>query len=167
MFCFVGCLTSLQQASVSQRRICTDNFTCCHTEIEAADQTFYLTQSQCTDTGPTSPSTDPIMPVASKGRLTDQVREERLLITSVREDLLIMSAREDLLIMSAREDLLIMSAREELMIMSAGEELMIMSARDSDARNFRRQPPQSFADRGGVAQADITPIDFQTGFRYL
>ena len=30
----VGCLTSLQQASVSQGRICSDNFTCCHTEIE-------------------------------------------------------------------------------------------------------------------------------------
>ena len=30
---FVGCLTSQQQASVSQGRICTDNFTCCHTEM--------------------------------------------------------------------------------------------------------------------------------------
>ena len=55
----VGCLTSQQQASVSQGRICSDNFTCCHTEIEAADPTFYLTQSQYTDTGPTSPSADP------------------------------------------------------------------------------------------------------------
>ena len=58
----VGCLTSQQQASVSQGRICSDNFTCCHTEIEVADQTFYLTQSQHTDTGPTSPSADPITP---------------------------------------------------------------------------------------------------------
>ena len=58
----VGCLTSQQQASVSQGRICSDNFTCCHTEIEVADQTFYLTQSQYTDTRPTSPSADPIMP---------------------------------------------------------------------------------------------------------
>ena len=41
----VGCLMSQQQASVSQGRICTDNFTCRHTEIEAADQTFYLTYS--------------------------------------------------------------------------------------------------------------------------
>ena len=57
----VGCLTSQQQASVSQGRICKDNFTCCHTEIEVADQTFYLTQSQYTDTGPTSPCADPIM----------------------------------------------------------------------------------------------------------
>ena len=63
----VGCLTSQQHASVSQGRICTDNFTCCHTEIEVADQTFYLTQSQYTDTGPTSPSSDPIMPGAWQG----------------------------------------------------------------------------------------------------
>ena len=64
---FVGCLTSQQHASVSQGRICSDNFTCCHTEIEVADQTFHLTQSQCTDTGPTSPSTDPITPGAWQG----------------------------------------------------------------------------------------------------
>ena len=64
---FVGCLTSQQHASVSQGRICTDSFTCCHTEIEAADQTFHLTQSQYTDTGPTSPSTDPITPGAWQG----------------------------------------------------------------------------------------------------
>ena len=63
----VGCLTSQQQASVSQGRICSDNYTCCHTEIEVADQTFYLTQSQYTDTGPTSPSTDPITPSAWQG----------------------------------------------------------------------------------------------------
>ena len=64
---FAGCLTSQQHASVSQGRICSDNFTCCHTEIEVADQTFYLTQSQYTDTGPTSPSTDPITPGAWQG----------------------------------------------------------------------------------------------------
>ena len=63
----VACLTSQQQASVSQERICSDNFTCCHTEIEVADQTFYLTQSQYTDTGPTSPSADPITPGAWQG----------------------------------------------------------------------------------------------------
>ena len=63
----VGCLTFQQHASVSQRRIRPDNFTCCHTEIEVTDQTFYLTQSQYTDTGPTSPSTDPIMPGAWQG----------------------------------------------------------------------------------------------------
>ena len=58
----IGCLTSQQQASVSQGRICSDNFTCCHPEIEVANPTFYLTQSQYTDTGPTSPSADPITP---------------------------------------------------------------------------------------------------------
>ena len=45
-------------------------FTCCHTEIEAADQTFYLTQSQYTDTGPTSPSADPITPGAWRYRVS-------------------------------------------------------------------------------------------------
>ena len=63
----VGCLTSQQHASVSQRRICSDNFTCCPTETEVADQTFHLTQSQYTDTGPTSPSADPITPGAWQG----------------------------------------------------------------------------------------------------
>ena len=63
----VGCLTSQQQAGVSQGRICSDNFTCCHTETEVADPTFYLTQSQYTDTGPTSPSADPITPGAWQG----------------------------------------------------------------------------------------------------
>ena len=64
---FVGCLTSQRHASVYQGRICEDNFTCCHTEIELADQTFYLTQSQYTDTGLTSPSADPISPGAWQG----------------------------------------------------------------------------------------------------
>ena len=64
---FVGCLTSQQQASVSQGQICSDNFTCCHTEIEVADQPFHLTQSQYTDTGPTSHSADPITPGAWQG----------------------------------------------------------------------------------------------------
>ena len=63
----VGCLTSQQQASVSQGRICSGNFTCCHTETEVADQTFYLTHSQYTDDGPTSPSADPITPSAWQG----------------------------------------------------------------------------------------------------
>ena len=64
---FVGCLTSQQHASVPQGRIFSDNFTCCHTDIEVADQTFHLTQSQYTDTGPTSPSTDPITPGTWQG----------------------------------------------------------------------------------------------------
>ena len=59
---FVGWLLNVPATcySVSQGRICSDNFTCCHTEIEVADQT----QSQYTDTGPTSPSADPITPGA-------------------------------------------------------------------------------------------------------
>ena len=63
----VACLTSQQHASVSQGRICSNNLTGCHTEIEVADQKFYLTQSQYTDTGPTSPSADPITPGAWQG----------------------------------------------------------------------------------------------------
>ena len=63
----VGCLTSQQYASVSQGRICTDNIMCCHTETEVADQTFYLIQSQYTDTGLTSPSADPITPGVWQG----------------------------------------------------------------------------------------------------
>ena len=38
-----------------------------HTEIEVADQTLYLTQSQHTGTGPVSPSADPITPGAGQG----------------------------------------------------------------------------------------------------
>ena len=41
-------------------RICSDNLTCCHTEMEAADQTCHRTQSQYADTKPTSPSANPI-----------------------------------------------------------------------------------------------------------
>ena len=64
---FVGSLTSQQHASVSQGRICSDNFTCCHTEKEVADQTLHLTLPQYTATGPTSPSTDPITPGVWQG----------------------------------------------------------------------------------------------------
>ena len=60
----VVCLMSQQHASVSRGRICSDSCMCCHTEIEVADQTFHLTQSQYTDTGSTSPSADPITPGA-------------------------------------------------------------------------------------------------------
>ena len=35
--------------------------------MEVADPTFYLAQSQYTDTGPTSPSADPITPGAWQG----------------------------------------------------------------------------------------------------
>ena len=64
----VGCLTSQQHASVSHGRICFDKCTCCHTERELTDQFFYLTQSQYTDTGPTSPSADPVTPDTWQGR---------------------------------------------------------------------------------------------------
>ena len=61
---FIGCLAPQQHASISQGQICSDHLICCHAEIEVADQTFYLTQSQYTDTGRTSPSADPTMPGA-------------------------------------------------------------------------------------------------------
>ena len=60
----VDCLTSQQHASVSQGQICSDKFMYCQTEIEVADQIFYLTQSQYTDTWSTSPSAHPTMPGA-------------------------------------------------------------------------------------------------------
>ena len=56
MLC-VGCLTSQQLASASQGRICSHNCTCYHTETGVADQSFCLTQSQYTDTMPTTPIT--------------------------------------------------------------------------------------------------------------
>ena len=53
----VCCLTSHQLASVSQGRICSGkNYF-----------TFYFTQSLYTDSGPISPSTDPITPLAWQG----------------------------------------------------------------------------------------------------
>ena len=65
----VACLTSQQQTIVYLRDGSAQTiFTCCHTEIEVADQTFYLTQSQYTDTGPTGPSADIILPGAWQGR---------------------------------------------------------------------------------------------------
>ena len=45
---------------------CSDNCTCCHTQIEVADQTFYLTHSQYTDSGPTSPSADRLVGLVVK-----------------------------------------------------------------------------------------------------
>ena len=59
------CCLSQQQASISQGRICSDKFTCCHTEIEVVNQTLHLTQLQYTDTGPTS--TDPTTPGTWQG----------------------------------------------------------------------------------------------------
>ena len=40
---------------VSHGQSCPDNCKCCHIEIDVSYQTCYLTQSQYTDTGPTSP----------------------------------------------------------------------------------------------------------------
>ena len=54
----VGRLTSKKHAGVSQGLIYSDNCTCCHTEAEVTDETFYLTKSQYPDTGPTSPNAD-------------------------------------------------------------------------------------------------------------
>ena len=47
----------------SAQTICT----CCHTEVEVADQIFHLAQSQYADTGPTSPITDPATREAWQG----------------------------------------------------------------------------------------------------
>ena len=54
-------------AGVSQGGICSNNGICCHTAIEVADQTFYLTQSQYTDTGLSSLSADSITPGFCQG----------------------------------------------------------------------------------------------------
>ena len=65
--------TLLVALSPSNMRVCLRDrsaqtiFTCCHAEIEVADQTFHLTQSQYTGTRPISPSTDPITPGAWQG----------------------------------------------------------------------------------------------------
>ena len=59
---FVSCLMSQQHASVSDGQTCSDSCTCHHNQREVADQTFYLTHLQYSDTGTTSPSTDPITP---------------------------------------------------------------------------------------------------------
>ena len=65
----VGCLMSHQHASVrvSLGGIYSDKFVCSHTETEVAGQTFYLIHSQYIDTGPTSPSADPIAPDTWQG----------------------------------------------------------------------------------------------------
>ena len=57
------CLTSQHHANVSQGRICSDDYT----ETKVTDPAFYLTHTQYTDTGPTSPNTDPIPPGDCQG----------------------------------------------------------------------------------------------------
>ena len=52
---FVDYLTSWQHAGVSQEWIGLENCMCCHTEKEAADQTYY--SDLYSDTRPASPST--------------------------------------------------------------------------------------------------------------
>ena len=64
---FGGRLMSQQHASVCKGRGLSGICTCCHTESEGADKTFYLTQSQCTCTGPASLSADPKTPGAWQG----------------------------------------------------------------------------------------------------
>ena len=63
----VGYLTYQQQASESHGLICSDKRTYFYTEVEVADQAFYLTRSQYTDTRSTSPNADPISPGAWQG----------------------------------------------------------------------------------------------------
>ena len=48
----------------------------CHTEIEVADQTLYLIQSQYTDAWPTGPSADPIAPEVWQGTVGNAEEEE-------------------------------------------------------------------------------------------
>ena len=66
-FLLFGCPASEQHANVFQGWICTDTCMCCYTQIEVADQTFFLTQSQYTDIGLTSPGADPITPDTWQG----------------------------------------------------------------------------------------------------
>ena len=60
VFLLNSCLMHQQHAAAFQGEIC-------HTEAEAADQTDYFTQSQYTDTGPTSPTIDPVTQGAWQG----------------------------------------------------------------------------------------------------
>ena len=65
--CFVGLLYVPATCECISGTDLLRHFTCCHTKIVVADQTFYLTQPQYTDTGPTSPCADPITPGAWQG----------------------------------------------------------------------------------------------------
>ena len=66
MLLVVGCLTSQQHASVSGMDLLRQVYAQPHQD-KNADQTLHLTQSQYTDTMPTSPSADPTMPGAWQG----------------------------------------------------------------------------------------------------
>ena len=63
----VACLMSQQHVCLSQGRVCSDKLTRGHTEIKVANQIFYLTKSEYTDTGPTSPDADLVTPDAWQG----------------------------------------------------------------------------------------------------
>ena len=66
----LGWLAVNVTASVSRGQICSDKCTCCHTEKQVAIRTCYLTQSQFTDTGPTSPSADPVSQASGEAEQT-------------------------------------------------------------------------------------------------
>ena len=55
-------IMSQQQTVVSQGQISSDNYMCCQTGMEVADQICYFIQSQYTDTRPVSCSTDAVTP---------------------------------------------------------------------------------------------------------
>ena len=63
---FVGCLTSQQHASVSQGRVCKDNFYVLP-HWDRSYRSSFPSHPQYTDTGPTSHSTDPITPGVWQG----------------------------------------------------------------------------------------------------
>ena len=70
------------------------------------------------------------------------------------------------ILVSAMENLLIMPANPAVKHRLRRTLCLIIctvSGKDSDARDFRRQLPQSFAHRGGVAQADSMPLTLQDG----
>ena len=62
-----GCLLNVPAAGWCISGTDRLNCACCHTEIEVAGETFYFAQSPYTDTGPASPSADPISPGAWQG----------------------------------------------------------------------------------------------------
>ena len=83
---------------------------CCHTEIEVASQTFYLIQSQNTDTGPTSPSADAIEPGTWQGShwntnfyITDMTQPEKIPTVQAGIELRIFRSRGSCLNHSANE----------------------------------------------------------------
>ena len=54
--CLLAAKRPCNVQNMYQGRNCSDHFTCWHTEIQVTQQTFYLTQSRCTDTRSASPS---------------------------------------------------------------------------------------------------------------